>query len=209
METGSFIWGLLALASGIFICAYGNMMFRFVLAVMGFMLGFSAVMWLAGGLVGGLTAVVALVVGAIVAAVFYGLFRLSLYIAGGILGLVIVLAVFGLVGVVGANLGFFGWILVLAGALLGGFFGRRLGDVVIVFASALAGAYLVVLGIAKLFGAGIDAGQCPEPAHAHATIRPVPHDRPDQWAVAVPSAARPPALPALSLAPAQVVAPYL
>ena len=31
------IWGALALLSGIFICAYGNVLFRFVLAVLGFM----------------------------------------------------------------------------------------------------------------------------------------------------------------------------
>jgi hypothetical protein len=162
MSSDSLLWGVLALASGIFICAYGNVMFRFVLAVLGFMLGFSAVMWIGGGLQGGLLLVVAIVAGAILAALLYSLFRLALYIAGGILGIVIVLAIVGLVGVTGSNLGIVGWILVIAGALVGGFFGRRLGDMAIVLATAMAGAYLVVLGVANLFGAGIEGGNAIE-----------------------------------------------
>ncbi|MGE5603515.1 MAG: hypothetical protein ACM30E_10710 [Nitrososphaerales archaeon] len=158
MDSGSLLWGVLALASGIFICAYGNVMFRFVLAVLGFMLGFSAVMWLGGGLQGGLLLVVAIVVGAIVAALLYSLVRLALYIAGGTLGIVIVLAILGLVGLAGSNLGIVGWILVIAGAGVGGFLGRGLGTIAIVLATAMAGAYLVVLGLAKLFGAGIESG---------------------------------------------------
>jgi hypothetical protein len=162
MSSDSLLWGILALASGIFICAYGNVMFRFVLAVLGFMLGFSAVMWIGGGLASGLLLVVAIVVGAIVAAVLYSLVRLALYIAGGILGIVIVLAIVGLVGVAGTDLGIVGWILLIAGAAVGGFLGRRLGDMAIVLATALAGAYLVVLGVAQLFGVGIEGGNAIE-----------------------------------------------
>ena len=158
MSSDSLLWGILALASGIFICAYGNVMFRFVLAVLGFMLGFSAVMWIGGGLQGGLLLVVAIVAGAILAAVLYSLFRLALYIAGGILGIVIVLAIVGLISVAGSDLGIVGWLLLIAGAVVGGFLGRRLGDMAIVLATAMAGAYLVVLGLAKLFGAGIEGG---------------------------------------------------
>jgi hypothetical protein len=158
MGSESLIWGILALASGIFICAYGSVLFRFVLAVIGFMLGFSAVMWIAGGMVqGALQIIVAVVVGAIVAVALYSLFRLALHMAGGILGIVIVLAVVGLIGVTGSNLGVIGWILLVAGAVIGGFFGRRLGDLVIILATALAGAYLVVLGLAQAFGVGINA----------------------------------------------------
>jgi hypothetical protein len=147
----STLWGVLALASGIFICAYGNVLFRFVLAVLGFVIGFSVVMWIAGPSPAPLVIIVAIVVGGIVAAVGYAMFKLALYFAGGILGIVIVMAVLGLVGVAGSDLGVFGWIIAAAGAVLGAIFGRRLGDIAIVLATALAGAYLVVLGIAKLF----------------------------------------------------------
>jgi Domain of unknown function (DUF4203) len=152
------IWGALALVSGIFICAYGNVLFRFVLAVLGFMIGFSVVMWLGGGLGQPLQIIVAIVLGGILAAVGYALFKLALYFAGAILGITIVFAILGLVGVAGSDLGAFGWILALAGAVLGGIFGRRLGDLAIVFATALAGAYLVVLGLARIFVTSIDSG---------------------------------------------------
>jgi hypothetical protein len=158
MESGSLIWGILALISGIFICAYGNVLFRFVLAVLGFMIGFSLVMWIAGPSPSALVFVVAIVVGGILAAVGYAMFKLALYFAGGILGIVIVFAVLGLVGLTGSDLGVFGWIIAAAGAVLGGWLGRRLGDLVIVFATALAGAYLVVLGLSQLFGLGIEGG---------------------------------------------------
>jgi hypothetical protein len=157
MESG-WIWGVLALASGIFICAYGNVLFRFVLAVLGFMIGFSVVMWIAGPSPSPLALIVAVVVGGILAAVGYAMFKLALYFAGGILGIVLVMAVLGLIGVTGTDLGVFGWIIVAAGAVLGGFLGKRLGDIVIVLATALSGAYLVVLGVSRLFAAGIEGG---------------------------------------------------
>ena len=158
MESGTLIWGILALASGIFICAYGNVLFRFVLAVLGFVIGFSLVMWIAGPSPAPLVIIVAIVVGGILAAVGYAMFKLALYFAGGILGIVIVMAVLGLVGVAGSDLGIFGWIIAAAGAVLGAFLGRRLGDLAIVLATALAGAYLVVLGLSQLFGLGIEGG---------------------------------------------------
>lgn len=158
MSSGSLIWGILALASGIFICAYGNVLFRFVLAVLGFVIGFSLVMWIAGPSLSALMVAVGFVAGAILAAVGYAMFKLALYVAGGILGIVIVLTLLGLVGMAGSDLGVFGWILVIAGAGAGGFFGKRLGNLVFVFATALAGAYLVILGMANLFAAGIEGG---------------------------------------------------
>lgn len=158
MESGTLIWGVLALVSGIFICAYGNVLFRFVLAVLGFMIGFSLVMWITGPSPSWLIVVVAIVVGGILAAVAYLTFKFALYFAGGILGITIVFAILGLVGLTGSDLGVFGWIIAAAGAVLGGWLGRRLGDLVIVFATALAGAYLVVLGLSQLFGLGIEGG---------------------------------------------------
>ncbi len=67
------------------------------------------------------------------------------------------LGLFGLTGS-GQGLGIFGWILVLIGAGVVGFFGRRLGDIVIVLATALAGATLVVYGLARLFAPSIGNG---------------------------------------------------
>lgn len=149
------IWGLVVVAAGIFVCAYGTALFRFVLAVIGFAVGFSLAMALVPVSAGAVGWIVALVAGGIGAAVLYSLFNLSLYIAGGILGIAIVMALLGLFGLTGGGqgLGIVGWILVVVGAAVVGFFGKRLGDMVIVLATALAGATLVVYGLARVFGA--------------------------------------------------------
>ena len=64
------------MASGIFVCAYGNVLFRFVLAVLGFVIGYSPVMWIRGEPASALQIVVAIVVGGILAAVGYTMFKL-------------------------------------------------------------------------------------------------------------------------------------
>jgi hypothetical protein len=99
-------------------------------------------------------------VGGIGAFVLYRLFNLSLYIAGGILGIAIVMALLGLFGLAGGGqgLGIIGWLLVIVGAGVVGFFGKRIGDLVIVFATALAGATLVVYGLARVFATNIGNG---------------------------------------------------
>jgi hypothetical protein len=147
----SWLWGIVVLACGIFIAAYGNVLFRFVLLFAGFAIGYSLVMWLGDFLGYPLQIVVAIVVGGIVAAVFYSLVKFALHIAGGLLGLVLMLVILGLFKLAGIDLGIFGWILALVAAGAGGFFGNRLGNIVIVAATALAGAYFVVLGLAALF----------------------------------------------------------
>jgi len=151
----SILWGLIVLLCGIFIAAYGHQLFRLALAFIGFALGVYLVMWLGGGLDAGLRIVVAIIVGGILAAVLYFLVKFALYVAGGVMGLVLMLAILGLFRLGGLDLGLFGSILALAGAGLGGFFGRRLGPLVTVFATSLAGAYFVVLGLGALFGLGV------------------------------------------------------
>ncbi len=147
----AWVWGIVVLACGIFIAAYGNVLFRFVLMFAGFAIGFSLVMWLGGFLGDALQIVAAIVVGGILAAVLYSLVKFALHIAGGLLGLVLMLVILGLFKLAGIDLGLFGWILALVAAGVGGFFGNRLGNIVIVVATALAGAYFVVLGLAALF----------------------------------------------------------
>ncbi|MBX7253747.1 MAG: DUF4203 domain-containing protein [Candidatus Promineofilum sp.] len=151
----SILWGVIVLLCGIFIAAYGHQLFRLALAFIGFALGVYLVMWLGGGLDAGLRIVVAIIVGGILAAVLYFLVKFALYVAGGVMGLVLMLAILGLFRLGGLDLGLFGSILALAGAGLGGFFGRRLGPLVTVFATSLAGAYFVVLGLGALFGLGV------------------------------------------------------
>jgi hypothetical protein len=132
---------------------------RFALAFLGFALGYSLVMWLGGGLDNNLVIIVAIVAGGILAAVFYLLVNFTLYLAGGILGLVLMMALLGLFQLSGLDLGIIGWILVAAATLAGGFFGPRLGTNLVVLATSLAGAYLIVLGLSAMFVTGGDAGE--------------------------------------------------
>ncbi len=152
MDASSVLMGLVAITAGIFVCVYGNMLFRFVIAVLGFLIGFWLVMALFGNMNEGLRIGLAIVVGGSAAAVLYSLFRLALHIAGALLGAVVVMIVLALIGWIGqGSIGVFSWILVIAGAAVVGFFGNRLGNAIIPLATSLAGAAAVVAGLSKLF----------------------------------------------------------
>lgn len=159
MEGVSLIWGLVIVAAGVFVCVYGNMLFRFVLAVIGFAIGFYAMMAIIPPTNVALQLLLAIIVGGIAAAVLYSLFRLSLHIAGALLGAVVVLAVLSLIGWAGpgANMGILSWILVLAGAGVVGFLGNRLGNAIIPLSTSLVGAALIVLGLSKMFAQNVGA----------------------------------------------------
>lgn len=148
--------GLVTVAAGIFVCVYGNMLFRFVMAVLGFVIGFWLIMAIFPTTNDALRILLAIVVGGIGAAILYSLFRLALHIAGALIGAVVVMAVLALVGWVGnGSFGVFSWILVIAGAAVVGFFGNRLGNAVISLAAALAGAAAIVAGLSKLFSSAV------------------------------------------------------
>ena len=157
------IWGILAIASGVFLCVFGHMMFRFVLAVIGFMVAFSFVSSLTYGQPAFLHFMISLVAGAIGAAILYMLISFALYIAGAILGLVIAMLVLGLFGF-GSDVAY--WVVIIAGLGLGAFFGRRLGNLIIAIASAAAGAYFCVYGLALLFPSGFPGDVAADPSSA-------------------------------------------
>ncbi len=141
-----FLWGLVALICGGFIMSYGSGLFRFVLAFAGFYIGFSIGMRI-GAPTDGFQIMLAVVLGGILGAVLYFLVKLTVYFAGAIFGLVLGLLI---VSVFGWQDTTMGWIIGLAGLGLGGFFGPRLGDLVLVLAAAGLGAYAAVMGITML-----------------------------------------------------------
>ena len=97
-----------------------------------------------------------LVVGGVVAVVGYMLVRMALHVAGGLLGAVLTLL---LLSLLPADLpSFISLILIIAGAGLIGFFGNRLGDWAIIMATALTGAYAVILGLTRMFPASVGVG---------------------------------------------------
>src|SRR5918995_5499490 len=98
MSGSEFVWGAVLVACGIFIAVYGSILFRFVLAALGFAVGFGGAFFLLSDQDTATTILVAMVVGGIAAVLLYSLIRIGLYIAGGILGLVVAVTIAGLFG---------------------------------------------------------------------------------------------------------------
>ena len=115
------LWGIIVLVSGIFVAAYGSLLFRFALAFLGFAIGYSLVAWLGGGLDTALRILVGIVAGGILASTLYFLVKFTLNIAGAMLGLVLMLVLLGLFRLAGLDLRLLNLVLVIAAAGLGGF----------------------------------------------------------------------------------------
>ncbi len=140
--------GLLLTACGVFLLVYGTILFRFALAVAGFVLGFALAWWLTQSQGTAVQILVGLVAGGIAAAVLFLVVRIGLYIAGGLMGAVAALVLLSLFRIenVWVNLA-----LIVAGGGLVVFFGRRLGLWLTVGATSLTGAYAAVYGLSQVF----------------------------------------------------------
>jgi MFS family permease len=151
MSGSEFVWGAVLVACGIFIAVYGSLLFRFVLAVLGFAVGFGGAFLVLSDQSTATRILVGIAVGGIAAALLFALIRVGLYIAGGVLGLVVAVIVSGLFGWLDNGVGWTAGILLIAGGGLGGFFGNRLGDWIVILATAGAGALLVTNGVLVWF----------------------------------------------------------
>jgi hypothetical protein len=155
MET---LWGLIIIVCGIFISVYGNQLFRLTLAVLGFGLGFILGWWLMGSQSTAVHIGTSLVLGGIGAVLLYSLFRVGIYIAGGVLGLVLGMLIVAVLGL--QNTPIIGTILVLGAGLMG-LFGNRLSNMIIPLATSAAGGFLVAYGLLLLFAEDIAPGTAP------------------------------------------------
>jgi hypothetical protein len=156
------LWGIIALACGTVMLVYGASMFRVVLAFAGFYIGFGLVMGVLGTLGNApsqaVQTIIAIILGAALGGVLYSFVRIAVYAAGGILGLVVALFFTSLLGL-GNN-----WLLTviaLAGAGVGAVYGRFLGSWLTILASAFAGAYFAVTGLALIFSQQAPNGLMP------------------------------------------------
>jgi hypothetical protein len=148
MDFADFAWGALVIGAGIFIAVYGSLLFKFALAAMGFGVGFVGAWWLLDSQSDTTRLLIAMAVGGVAAVLLFSLVRFGVYIAGAILGLVVALLVGGIIDVIGsAPNDFVMTILVLGGLGGGGFFGPRLGNMLIALATSAAGAYLIMDGV--------------------------------------------------------------
>jgi hypothetical protein len=159
MSAGDFIWGVAMIAGGVFIGIYGELLFRFVLAMIGFLAGFTALYQVLESQSDTARILISIVAGGIGAILLYSLFNLGLYVAGGALGAVLGLVIAALIGLGGSENGWLTTILVLAGAGGSGFFGPRLGSMIIPLGTSAVAAFMAVYGYVVLFQStyGLDA----------------------------------------------------
>jgi hypothetical protein len=136
--------GLAVMAGGIFAAAFGYSLFRFVLAVLGFMVGFTVASRLTAGLDPTVSLFISLGAGIVLAGLGFALIRIGQYIAGALLGIVVALVVLGLIGA--NNDGVISLAAMAVGLGIGAFAGRFFGDLIILTATSFIGAYGIVLG---------------------------------------------------------------
>ncbi len=155
--------GLAVIAAGVFSAAFGYTLFRFVLAALGFMVGFSVTSSLTSGLDPTVSLFISLGVGVVLAGLGFALIRIGQYIAGALLGIVIAMLVLSLLSIQSDS------VLSLAGLAvglgIGAFAGRFFGDMIILTATSFVGAYGIVLGMTivypELLGGSVNSGQVP------------------------------------------------
>jgi hypothetical protein len=155
----NFLWGIVIIASGVFVSVYGTKLFRLALAAIGFAIGAILAWWLTGSQPDAMRVIISLVAGGIGAGILYALIRIGTYIAGGVLGLVLSMLIVSWTGL-GTN-STMSVIILAAGAGLVGFFGNRFGNTIIILAMSAAGAFQVMYGLSLMFGDKIAPGGTP------------------------------------------------
>lgn len=146
---------LLLIAAGIFILVYGGLLFRFTLATGLFIIGLSLGLWLLAGQDSAIRILISLAIGGIAAIVGYALVKMTLHIAGGLLGATGVLVVLSILPFdnIPPTLSV---ILTIAGLIVVGIFGNRLGEWVIILSTTFAGAYAIIMGLTHWFPSSLE-----------------------------------------------------
>ncbi len=140
--------GLLLVACGVFLLVYGTMLFRFAIAVAGFVVGFALGWWLLESASDTAQIIVAFALGGVLAIVGYSVVRLGVYLAGGLLGSLVALIVLSFLNIGSSVVNV---VVVLAAAVAVGFFARSLGLWLTILATSAAGAYAIVYGLSRMF----------------------------------------------------------
>lgn len=165
MDMTEFFWGLIAICAGVFISVYGLMLFKFALAAMGFTLGFIGSWWLLDSQETAMRFLIALVAGAVIGIALFSLVRFGVYIAGGILGLVIAVIIGGILEIaISRPNDWLMTVLALGGVVGGGIIGPRLGRMIILVATSAAGALLIVEGLQMWFSTELEGTDNPSRA---------------------------------------------
>jgi hypothetical protein len=172
MDTGDLIWGIVMICGGVFIGIYGDMLFKFVLAMIGFLVGFSALYLILEGQDETLRIIVSFAAGGVGALVLFRLVNFGIYVAGAALGAVAGLLIAGLIGLsTDSDIGWLTTILVLVGGGGVGFLGPRLGAMIIPLGTSAIAAFMMTYGYLALFQStfNFDASE-PSDAQARRTV---------------------------------------
>jgi Domain of unknown function (DUF4203) len=140
--------GLLLVACGVFLLVYGTMLFRFAIAVAGFVVGFALGWWLLESASDAAQIIVAFALGGVLAIVGYAVVRIGVYLAGGLLGALVALIVLSFLNITSSVINV---LVILAAAVAVGFFARSLGLWLTILATSAAGAYAIVYGLSRMF----------------------------------------------------------
>lgn len=140
--------GLLLVACGVFLLVYGTMLFRFAIAVAGFVVGFALGWWLLESASDAAQIIVAFALGGVLAIVGYAVVRIGVYLAGGLLGALLALIVVSFLNIGSSVVNV---LVVLAAAVAVGFFARSLGLWLTILATSAAGSYAIVYGLSRMF----------------------------------------------------------
>jgi hypothetical protein len=153
LTTDQWLWGGGMIAVGIFIAVYGSRLFRYAMAAVGFGAGFLLAIRMMDELDRTREMPIALVAGAVGAVVLFLLAKFGLLLAGAILGIVAGILAIGFIEISTNEVQTDVMQVVVAagGAVIGALLGRAIGGIVVLLATAAAGAALVLNGLHVLF----------------------------------------------------------
>ncbi len=153
LTTEQLLWGGGMIAVGVFVAVYGSRLFRYAMAAIGFGAGFLLAIRLMEELDREREMPIALVAGLVGAILLFLLAKFGLLLAGAVFGLVAAILAIGLIEVSTDRVP--GEVMQVAvaagGAVIGALLGRAIGWIVVLLATAAAGAALVLNGLHVLF----------------------------------------------------------
>lgn len=139
--------GIIYLVVGLLACFFGKRLFRIVLALLGFVLGFQIGSQILVGQPETTVLIVSLIVGVILAALFWTYYKFAHLLFGAFLGWILAGLLAPLLGISNATTLL---IVQIVGAVIGAFVGLALADLMIRVSTAFGGATTAVTGLAIL-----------------------------------------------------------
>jgi uncharacterized protein DUF4203 len=139
--------GLITIIAGLIACFYGYRMYRIVLAIAGFFIGFAIGAALAAAQPELILILIGIVAGLIGAVLMWYLYVLGVIVAGGLLGAAVALTLITVLNIENSGLAL---VIGLVGLIGGGLVAFWLKEPIIIVSTAFSGAASMVYGLALL-----------------------------------------------------------